>query len=101
RLLGFLRDMEFATLTKRIAEAVGAAAPPPASRPPAARPDRSAEAVARKPSAPGAWTPSAKVAAAQQIAKGKIERSHYQTRTDLPPPRRLDRGGTRRRPLCL
>jgi DNA polymerase I len=90
RLLGFLRDMEFATLTKRIAEAVGASAPPPASRPLAARPDRSAEAVAsehakpaRKPSAPGAWTPSARVAAAQQVAKAKIERSHYETVTDL------------------
>src|SRR6476661_48155 len=67
-LLGFLREMEFATLTKRIAEALGAAAPPPAHRPPASPLERPAGAVAeaggtakRQPSAAGAWTPGAKV----------------------------------------
>jgi len=33
QLLGFLREMEFATLTKRIAEGLGAEAPPPVERP--------------------------------------------------------------------
>ena len=32
-LLGFLREMEFSTLTKRIAEGLGKEAPPPAQRP--------------------------------------------------------------------
>src|SRR5215475_12881466 len=31
-LLGFLRELEFATLTKRIAEGLGAEAPPPVAR---------------------------------------------------------------------
>ena len=31
-LLGFLREMEFGTLTKRIAEGLGAEAPPPVER---------------------------------------------------------------------
>src|SRR5215510_9868026 len=65
RLLAFLREMEFATLTKRIAEGLGAAVPPPAQRPagPAARPgeglsqERAKPAV--KPTTPGAWTPGA------------------------------------------
>ena len=89
-LLGFLREMEFSTLTKRIAEALGATAPPPTERPPTSRPQPSSEALAgergklnRKPSAPGAWTPNATVAAAQQVAKAKIERSRYETVTDL------------------
>jgi DNA polymerase I len=89
-LLGFLREMEFATLTKRIAEALGAAAPPPAHRPPASPLERPAGAVAeaggtakRQPSAAGAWTPGAKVAAAQQLAKAKLERAQYETVTDL------------------
>jgi DNA polymerase I len=90
RLLAFLREMEFATLTKRIAEGLGAAAPPPAQRTPAASPGRTAEAVAQersklagRPMAPGAWTPSAKVVVARQAASVKIERSTYETVTDL------------------
>ena len=40
RLLAFLREMEFATLTKRIADGLGAAAPPPAQRTSAPSPGR-------------------------------------------------------------
>jgi DNA polymerase I len=88
RLLGFLREMEFATLTKRIAEGLGAAAPPPAQRTPAAGRDGEVVAhergtLAAKPMTPGAWTPSAKVASARQVASAKIERSAYETVTDL------------------
>jgi DNA polymerase-1 len=90
RLLAFLREMEFATLTKRIAEGLGASAPPPAQRDAGSLPGRSPETLAKerakpagKQAAPGAWTPGAKVAAALQVGKAKIERSHYETVTDL------------------
>jgi DNA polymerase-1 len=90
RLLAFLREMEFATLTKRIAEGLGASPPPPAQRPPASAPERPAGSgaphrgrPAGKAAAPGGWTPSAQAAAAQQEAKARIDRSHYETVTDL------------------
>ena len=88
RLLGFLRDMEFATLTKRIADGLGTAAPPPSQRP-ALHPERAtaaAPAAGKFPASaapPGAWTPGAKVVAMREAAKAKIERSQYETVTDL------------------
>jgi DNA polymerase I len=87
RLLAFLREMEFATLTKRIAEGLGAAAPPPTQRPSspvAARLNTHAHATpSAKQTPPGAWTPGATAEAARQLARGKIERSRYETVTDL------------------
>jgi DNA polymerase-1 len=87
-LLSFLREMEFATLTKRIAEGLGAAAPPPAQRTPSSIVPASAVAKdagggAEKRAIPGAWTPSARVVAARQLATAKIERSQYETVSDL------------------
>ena len=88
RLLGFLRDMEFATLTKRIADGLGTTAPPPSQRP-ALHPERAtaaAPAAGKFPASaapPGAWTPGAKVVAMREAAKAKIERSQYETVTDL------------------
>ena len=93
-LLGFLREMEFATLTKRIAEGLGAEVPPPdraarrvgAKRTPACRtaapraaPDKANGA------APGEDSPQAAVAAiSSQAARAcPIDRSKYETVTDL------------------
>ena len=83
RLLAFLREMEFATLTKRIAEGLGAAVPPPAQRAssPGVRDERGKPAA--KQTRPGAWTPGATAEAARQLARSKIERSGYETVTDL------------------
>jgi DNA polymerase-1 len=92
-LLGFLREMEFTTLTKRIAEGLGKELPPPVehappgprvappSEPPAAA--FSAKA-AGKPLSPSAATPQAAVRAAVAAAKATpIDRSQYETVTDL------------------
>ncbi|HZT48916.1 MAG TPA: DNA polymerase I [Hyphomicrobiaceae bacterium] len=95
RLLGFLREMEFATLTKRIAEGLGAQVPPPVERPAAAgtaapKLAEGAEATrpAREPKAAppvsAAATPAAAVAAAASAARVKIDRSSYETVTTLP-----------------
>jgi len=89
-LLAFLREMEFATLTKRIAEGLGAVAPPPAQRPSSPAPGRLSETIRQerdklsaKQATAGAWTPGATAEAARQQARGKIERSSYETVTDL------------------
>jgi len=91
-LLGFLREMEFATLTKRIAEGLGTAVPPPVERSVGSS-TRGAEPAAAAPPArsgraPGkasVATPLAAVAAAAAELKAqKIDRSRYETVTKLP-----------------
>jgi DNA polymerase I len=93
-LLGFLREMEFGTLTKRIAEGLGAEAPPPVERP--AEPASSA-AHAQPGGSPTTAPPNGKpkagvagegpgaaVAAALKAATAdKIERTNYETVNDL------------------
>ena len=91
-LLGFLREMEFGTLTKRIAEGLGAEAPPPVERsvgstvPRAGAAPGAADAKpsAKPGSAPSGATPQAAVALASGVAKAKIDRSKYETVTELP-----------------
>ena len=92
-LLGFLREMEFSTLTKRIAEGLKVDVPPPVDRPAAAPAEETATASASatfpkaggKPlPAAGATTPQAAVATAQRDAKQKIDRSQYAIVTELP-----------------
>jgi DNA polymerase-1 len=85
-LLGFLRVMEFSTLTKRISEGLGAEPPPPAERPAIssvpeadARPGSKAAAA----DATGAG-PAAAVVAALKVASEAIDRSKYETVTELP-----------------
>jgi DNA polymerase-1 len=92
-LLGFLREMEFAALTKRIAEGLGAEAPPPAERPVrasadhAARSERSAARVklgGGGPTVAAEATPQVAVLAGLQAAKAiPIDRSRYETVTDI------------------
>ena len=90
-LLGFLREMEFATLTKRIAEGLGVLAPPPVERGGAAIPR-----IAAAPKAPSAEAgngsampspaaaPQAAVRAAVAAAKAEtIDRTKYETVTTL------------------
>ncbi len=91
-LLGFLREMEFATLTKRIAEGLGAEVPPPAG--PKARaethasvPDGSATRTPAgdKSVAPGEASPQASIAAISAKLKSlPVDRSKYETVTELP-----------------
>jgi DNA polymerase-1 len=95
-LLGFLREMEFSTLTRRIAEALGAEIPPGLEKPagsaasrreakaPVARtiPGRSAAFAKPGASEPvAAETPTAAVAAAMEAAKVPFDRSAYETVT--------------------
>src|SRR5215470_1203910 len=92
-LLGFLRELEFATLTKRIAEGLGAQTPPPVERVkgegerpaaptvPAGSSLRSQSTAA--PAAGGA-TPWAAVELAMRAARSKIDRSKYEAVTKLP-----------------
>jgi DNA polymerase-1 len=91
-LLGFLREMEFGTLTKRIAEGLGAEAPPPAeraaSKPDAAIADRATspaeQASAGAKSHAAAAGPAAGVAAGlKAVCAEKVDRSKYETVTDL------------------
>jgi len=90
-LLGFLREMEFATLTKRIAEGLGVEAPPPRERPaPAPQPEPGparaappAAAAPPRPAAAHAATPRAAVAAAAREARQPIDRARYETVTEL------------------
>src|SRR5262249_3830409 len=91
-LLGFLRELEFSTLTKRIAEGLGAAAPPPVQRagPREGRPatrDR-AQASPQRPSklglaAASLATPQAAVELAASAARATIDRAKYETVTEL------------------
>jgi DNA polymerase-1 len=92
-LLGFMREMEFTTLTKRIAEGLGREVPPPVERPEARSPGAPPEPKApvmpdktgAKPLPASAATPQAAVTAAATAAKAaKIDRSQYETVADLP-----------------
>jgi DNA polymerase-1 len=79
-LLGFLREMEFGTLTRRISEALGAE-PPPAPAPGAApAKPRKTDATAKDESA-GSESPKAAVAKAAALAKVPFDRSKYETVT--------------------
>jgi DNA polymerase-1 len=91
-LLGFLREMEFSTLTRRIAEGLGVALPPPVEH--AAVPAAPQAPVAPKAAAPAeggaaprAIAPAAALAAVHAAAaavKGApIDRSTYDTVTSL------------------
>jgi DNA polymerase I len=95
-LLSFLRQMEFNSLTKRIAEGLGVAVPPPlpssvgSTVPPSAKAgatDGQAVPASRTPSKTpdantGAGTPYASVAhAAAELAKIPVDRSKYRTIT--------------------
>jgi DNA polymerase-1 len=88
-LLGFLREMDFATLTKRIAEGLGKEAPPPVERSGASSAARSAKlapASSEKAgkSVPAASTPQAAAIAAVNALKGqKIDRSRDETVVEL------------------
>jgi DNA polymerase I len=96
-LLGFLREMEFATLTKRIAEGLGVSVPPPVERGAAPSPNGAApqRPVPSKPASPKAGDtaaappsttapPQAAVRAAAAAAKAeKIELTRYETVTTL------------------
>jgi DNA polymerase I len=90
-LLGFLRDMEFSTLTKRISEGLGAEAPPPAERPATASAPRPAAEKATPAKPDGLPVPKnsgggpvAAVTTALQAATAAIDRSKYETVTQLP-----------------
>ena len=87
-LLGFLREMEFNTLTRRIAEKLGAEPPPMleksvgASVPRKGKPDIT-PAAGSPPSAPGAGTPAAGAAYLATVAARPLDRSTYETVTTL------------------
>ena len=95
-LLGFLRRMEFSTLTRRIAEKLGAELPPMPEKP-ERQPSKSMHrSIARKPTADGtgsapaleqaagAGTPGAVVAFAADVARTPpIDRSTYETVTTM------------------
>jgi DNA polymerase-1 len=91
KLLGFLREMEFATLTKRIAEGLGAEAPPPVERSVGSTVSRAGEPATAATAKAGAKpatvssgaSPQAAVALATSAAKAKIDRSKYETVTEL------------------
>src|SRR6185369_11462797 len=93
-LLGFLREMEFSTLTKRIAEGLKVEAPPPVERSAAsttqgeAKPARASatatKPVGKAPAPASGSTPQAAVVLAANTAKAqKIDRSKYATVTKL------------------
>jgi DNA polymerase-1 len=90
-LLGFLREMEFTALTKRIADGLGREPPPPVERPApqkaATLPEPGVAELARpaaKPALPSAATPQAAVLAAAAAAKvPPIDRSKYETVAEL------------------
>jgi DNA polymerase-1 len=91
-LLGFLREMEFSTLTKRISEGLGAEVPPLAERPASASAPRPAgvEVTPAKPDgkavpeSSGGGPAAAVTAALQAAATAAIDRSKYETVTELP-----------------
>src|SRR5262245_32364054 len=92
-LLGFLRVMEFSTLTRRISEALGAEPPSqeqaeakasPAAKERAALPapkGAAAKASAKSESAAAGESPAAGAMLAAQAAKGPFDRSKYETIT--------------------
>jgi DNA polymerase-1 len=94
-LLGFLREMEFSTLTKRIAEGMKVEAPPPVERPAGSNASRPAPAPAASPPPPpklGGRPPVASDATPQAAAAiighavraQGIDRGKYETVADLP-----------------
>ena len=103
-LLGFLREMEFSTLTKRIAEGLGAEAPPPAERAggserrarqrrKAMRPSRTARQCRQR-----GWRARLRPSPRRlKAATAAIDRTKYETVTELGAARGLDCGGPRRR----
>ena len=84
-LLGFLRAMEFNTLTKRIAEGLGAEAPPPLAVSvgfSVKAPQQQANLDVIEASAPQDASPAAAVAAGAAMARAQpIDRSKYETVT--------------------
>ena len=93
-LLGFLREMEFSTLTKRIAEGLKVDAPPPVERSAASttQEETSPARATTMPPKPGGKTPApasgatpqaAVVLAANAAKAQKIDRSKYATVTEL------------------
>src|SRR5262245_39174544 len=89
-LLGFFREMEFATLTKRIAEGLKVEAPPPVERSAATTPRAEAGQARLQPTPPkpdgkgpvptSGASPQAAVAAAVNAARAPaIDRSKYET----------------------
>jgi DNA polymerase-1 len=88
-LLGFLREMEFTSLTKRIAEGLGVSAPPPVERATgpsagAASQPKTVSAAAGPDNATPSLAPQAAVRAAIAAAKAeKIDRTAYETVTSL------------------
>ena len=91
-LFGFLRRMEFSTLTRRIAEKLGIDAPsvqdrkpsPPTEARPVAAAQSGTSAAPRAPGAPtGVATPAAAVAFRSLEATAPIDRSRYEAVTAL------------------
>ena len=88
-LLGFMREMEFSTLTKRIAEGLGVAAPPPVEQAAAPGPVAQSRVAATAGEAGTASVvppvaPLAAVRAAVAAAKAEsIDRTKYETVTSL------------------
>src|SRR5262245_37583363 len=91
-LLGFLREMEFASLTKRIAEGLKVEVPPPLERAaaqlepkaPPSKPPPGPPKLGGKTPAPAASSPQAAAAIASHEAKPlKIDRAKYETVTEL------------------
>jgi len=83
-LLGFLRLMEFNTLTRRIAEGLGAEPPAPVETSVGATVPRKGKAAAAPEGAPsvtGAETPGAAAMYAAAAAKAPFDRSKYETVT--------------------
>jgi DNA polymerase-1 len=88
KLLGFLRSMEFNTLTKRIAEKLGVEAPPPLEKSVGTSlPKKTAPTELHPPKAadhPGAGTPAAGAAIiSARLANIPFDRSEYETVTTL------------------
>jgi DNA polymerase-1 len=85
-LLAFLRELEFATLTKRIAEGLGAETPSP-MKPSAVEESAGARAAAPKSGRPAAIAQASPQAAAVAIARAireqRVDRSQYETVSEL------------------
>jgi DNA polymerase-1 len=82
-LLGFLRKMEFSTLTKRIAEALDAPIPAIERTAPPPSPAGAKQSNAEGASANGANTPAAAVAFFAREATAPIDRTKYEPVTKL------------------
>jgi DNA polymerase-1 len=89
-LLNFMRTMEFSTLTRRVAEALGVEAPPPLERSVGSslkRSDESAPSLAangKSPDNAGTETPAAAVAYGAAFAREpKVNRAAYETVRDV------------------